>query len=899
MSKKVCLIDGSGYIFRAYFASPKMTNPEGLPVNAVYGFLNMFLSLTNNINCDYCLVLFDAKRQNFRNEIFKDYKATRPDLPEDLRPQFELIHQAVESLNIKWLQMEGYEADDLIATYTDLALKDGYEVTIVSADKDLMQLIRPNVEFYDSMKNKFFSKEDVKEKFGVYPEQVTDVQALAGDSTDNIPGVPGIGLKTAAELVNQFGSLHKVLEKADQIKQNKRRELIIAHKEDALISEKLVTLKKDVPVKLSIKDFECHAPNPEVLTSLLDRHAFKSLKNKASNWLNNKCQILPKKEEIIATYKEINTSKELIELKKEIIKENQFSYLVYENNNELQGISIGLDKARGYYIPINNNTAPIDLFSVATNTNGIAKPELVSFIKELFDKNSILKISINLKENQHLLAKHLQLESFPFPYDDISVMSYDIFSSEQEHTLDALSKVILDEELKSSNAELKKIKTPLLDSQYTELYSNQADFVMRLHKILHQKLIDEKKLYVYDNIDRPLLEVLYNMEKEGIALNALKLKYLDEEFDKELNLLSKEIYALAGEEFNLSSPKQVGEILYTKLGLKGKKHTSGSLNTSAEVLEKMAQTHELPKKILEWRKYQKLKSTYTTALLNLMDKNNRVHTTYSQISVNTGRLSSLNPNLQNIPIKTDIGKEIRKTFIAKEKHKIIAADYSQVELRLLATIANVNFLQQSFKNNVDIHRQTASQVFNIPYNDITPDVRRQAKAINFGIVYGMSAYGLSSEIGVSVEEANQYINSYFREMPEIKTYMDETINNARINGYTETLLKRKISIYGIKDENKRLASFGERAAINAPIQGTAADIIKLAMIKTYNTLKKQNLKTKMLLQVHDELVFEAPEEEVETVSSIIKQTMQDVTALKLSVPLIAELGIGDNWEEAH
>ncbi len=899
MSKKVCLIDGSGYIFRAYFASPKMTNPEGLPVNAVYGFLNMFLSLTNNIKCDYCLVLFDAKRQNFRNEIFKDYKATRPELPEDLRPQFDLIHEAVEALNIKWLQMEGYEADDLIATYTELALKEGNSVTIVSADKDLMQLIRPNVEFYDSMKNKFFNKEDVKEKFGVYPDKVTDVQALAGDSTDNIPGVPGIGLKTAAELVNQFGSLYEVLENADKIKQNKRRELLITHKEDALISEKLVTLKKDVPVTMPIKDFECLAPNPDILTSLLDRHAFKSLKNKASNWLNNKCNALPKKEEIKATYKEITTLRDLTELKQKIIKENKFSYQVYENNQELIGISIGLTNGNAYYIPINNNIEPFDLFSITTNTTGILKNEITSFLKELFSLNSVLKISINLKENQHILAKSLNLETFPQPIDDISVMSYDLFSSENEHNLDTLSKLILDEELKSSNPELKKIKTPLLASQCVELYANQADYIMRIHQILHQKLIDEKRLYVYDCIDKPLIEVLYNMEKEGIALNALRLKHLDDIFDKELNLLSKEIYSLAGEEFNLSSPKQVGEILYTKLGLKGKKHTSGSLNTSAEVLEKMAQTHELPKKILEWRKYQKLKSTYTTALLNLMDKNNRVHTTYSQISVNTGRLSSLNPNLQNIPIKTDIGKEIRKTFIAKENHKIIAADYSQVELRLLATIANVKFLQQSFQNNVDIHKQTASQVFNIPYSDITPDLRRQAKAINFGIVYGMTAYGLSSEIGISVDKANQYIDSYFREMPEIKTYMEQTINNARINGYTETLLKRKISIFGIKEENKRLASFGERAAINAPIQGTASDIIKLAMIKTYHKLKKHNLKTKMLLQVHDELVFEAPIEEIDIVSNIIKQSMQDVTALNLSVPLIVELGVGNNWEEAH
>ena len=902
MKEKVCLIDGSGYIFRAYFATPKMNNPEGLPVNAVYGFLNMFLNLTTNIKCDYCLVLFDAKRENFRNEILPTYKATRPELPEDLRPQFDLIHEAVEALNLKWLQLEGYEADDLIATFTELALQEGKEVTIVSADKDLMQLIRPNVEFYDSMKNKFFTPLDVKEKFGVYPELITAVQSLAGDSTDNIPGVPGIGIKTAAELINQFGSLQNVLDNAHQIKQNKRRELLLTHREDALISEKLVTLKKDVPVSMSIKDFQCCHPDNNTLLNLLERHNFKSLRNKAQNWLNTRCKnITERHPQHLPTYTLITTPKELSDLKQQIEQENQFSFIPYEENNELIGLSIGLPKAKGYYIPISNTPNTFDLFSTpSTSSPSISKEEITAFLKPLFSNKSILKISTLLKDNIHTLRHTLSITDFPHPFDDISIMSYDIYSSELTHDIKSLSEKLFDYTPKLSLEENKKFKPQnSLPQDILPILGEQAELIIRIHSQLSELLKEENKTFIYEAIDRPLAEVLYYMEKEGIKLNANQLKTLDQDFDKQLKILSEEIYSLAGQTFNLSSPKQVGEILYQKLGLKGKKHSSGSLNTSAEILEKMAETHILPQKILAWRQYQKLKSTYTTSLLNLMDKDHRIHTTYSEISVNTGRLSSLNPNLQNIPIRTEIGKEIRKTFIAKENHTLIAADYSQVELRLLATIADVKFLQQSFNNNVDIHRQTASEVFSTPYEEVSSTERRNAKAINFGIVYGMSAYGLAKEINTTPEIANTYINAYFNRMPEIKSYMEETINSARLNGYTETLLGRKISIFGIKDNNKRIASFGERAAINAPIQGTAADIIKLAMIKTFHALKTQGYQTKMLLQVHDELVFEAPNNEVEEVSKLIKQQMEEITNINLKTPLIAETGIGSNWEEAH
>lgn len=899
--EKVCLIDGSGYIFRAFFASPQMTNPEGLPVNAVYGFLNMFLSLTQNIKCDYCLVLFDAKRQNFRNEIFADYKATRPELPPELKPQFELIHEVVEALNLHWLQMEGYEADDLIATYTDLALKDGKEVTIVSADKDLMQLIRPGVTFYDSMKNKFFTPEDVKEKFGVYPERVTDVQSLAGDSTDNIPGVPGIGIKTAAELVNQFGSLEEVLAHAQEIKQNKRRELLLNHKEDAFISQKLVTLKPDVPVEIPLKDLRCLAPKQEILLNLIERHAFKSLKNKAINWLKSKCEDLPADtQKIEPVYKLVTTQSELNSLSSAIKAENKFSFLAHSYKEKFLGLSVSLSNAKAYYLPLGQTKPAEDLFSAPTTAKGLSKEELKNFLLPLFNNPAILKISLGLKDTLHELESFFNLELMPYPYDDVAIISYDIFSSELTHNLPSLSSTLLDLPLKSAQEEYKKADFGTMSAKEAlSFFAEEADYTMRLHQFLRPRLLEEKRLFVYEGIDQPLLETLHQMERSGIMLDTLRLKKLDQHLDEKMNILTKEIYALSGEEFNLSSPKQIGEILYNKLGLKGKKHTSGSLNTSAEVLEQMAETHELPRKILEWRQYQKLKSTYTTALLTLMDRKSRVHTTYSQISVNTGRLSSLNPNLQNIPIRTPVGREIRECFIAKPGYKLIAADYSQVELRLLATIADVKFLQTSFSENVDIHRKTASQVFNIPYDEVDSDHRRRAKAINFGIIYGMSAYGLSKEIDVTPAIAQQYIDAYFANMPEVKTYMDKTIAFAHQNGYVLTPFNRKISIFGIKDNNQRMASFAERAAINAPIQGGAADIIKMAMNKIMNTLKEQNLQTKMLLQVHDELVFETPENEVEKVSQLIKQEMENVTGIKLKVPLIAEVGIGDNWAVAH
>lgn len=933
--EKVCLIDGSGYIFRAFFASPQMTNPEGLPVNAVYGFLNMFLSLTANIKCDYCLVLFDAKRQNFRNEFFPEYKATRPELPPELKPQFDLIHEAVEALNLRWLQMEGYEADDLIATYTALALKDGKDVTVVSADKDLMQLIRPGVEFYDGMKNKFFTPEDVKEKFGVYPERVTDVQALAGDSTDNIPGIPGIGLKTAAELVNMFGSLEGVLEHAAEIKQNKRRELVMAHKEDALISQKLVTLKPDVPVELPLKDLRCMAPHQDVLISLLDRHAFKSLKNKALNWLKQRCGDLP--EEPAATaykpvYTLIQTPAELDALAAAVRAENAFAFGVHTAGEKFFGLSVSLQNARAFYIPVSapapTAAIPGDLFAPAATSDDLFAPaatsgdlfsnnrsepaapglplsaitlsELKEFIRSLFADASVLKISLNLKDNLHRLEEALQTELSPFPYDDVAIMSYDLNSSAVTHTLPALAAEFLETPLKSAAPEYKKTDFSLMPAaDALHFFAEEADYTYRLYSLFAPRLLPEKKLFVYEGIDRPLSAVLCDMERAGIMLDTLRLKRLDSQFDEEMRKISQEIYQLAGEEFNLSSPKQIGEILYTKFGLKGKKHTSGSLNTSAEVLEQMAEEHELPRKILDWRQYQKLKSTYTAALLALMDKNHRIHTTYSQISVNTGRLSSLNPNLQNIPIRTPIGRELRECFIARPGCKLIAADYSQVELRLLATIADVKFLQEAFREGVDIHRKTAAQVFGIPYDEVDAEHRRRAKAINFGIVYGISAFGLSKEIETSPAEAQRYIDAYFANMPEVKAYMDATINFARQNGYVLTPFNRKITIFGIQDNNKRLASFAERAAINAPIQGGAADIIKLAMNKIAASLAETGLKTRMLLQVHDELVFEAPLDEVETAAALIKREMENIAGIDLKVPLIADVGIGDNWGKAH
>lgn len=915
MNKKVCLIDGSGYIFRAFYALPMMTSPQGVPVNAVLGFMNMFMRLTTKIKCDYCLVLFDAKRQNYRNDIFKDYKGTRKETPEELIPQFPIIHRAVEVLNLNHLEMEGFEADDLIATYAKKATDKGYDVVVVSADKDLMQLIRDGVEFYDSMKDKFFTPEDVKEKFGVYPDKVVDVQALAGDSIDNVPGVPGIGLKTAAELVNQFGSLDEVLLKASEIKQNKRRETILANIENARISKQLVELKNDVDVEKAIEDYACRAPILENVMEFVDEYGLKSLKSRVEKWVveqQERCgQIVEVKKEIIKNYELVQDETTLKKWVDRAIKNYRFAIDTETTGlnpltDKIVGISIAIDEGSACYIPLNHKVqdTEVDLFvnNEKSTLKQLSAATVKKYLKPLLESKSVLKIGHNIKFDMHFLAQVVGADTTIFPIEDTSVLSYNLDSSEHGHGLDELAEIFLDyktikyEDVCGSGKN--KITFDYVEPQKALDYAAEdADITLRLYNVLKPRLISEKKTEIYENFDRPLISVLQNMETNGIMLDIKALMSLNEDFERKIKNLEKEIFVLAGEEFNLGSPKQIGEILYVKMGIKGKKNSSGSFQTGADILEDLADEYEIAEKILQWRGLAKLKSTYTNALLSLMDKNHRVHTTFNQTVVNTGRLASSNPNLQNIPIRTEDGKKIRQCFIAKPGHKIIAADYSQVELRLLAAVADVKALKEAFAHGVDVHAITASKVFGVPLEKVDSSLRRQAKAINFGIVYGISQYGLAKQIDTTPDVAAKYIDAYFATMPEIKEYMSETIDFAHKHGYVLTPFGRKCSVLGINDKNKRIVAFAQRAAINAPIQGGAADIIKLAMKKIHHKLKEKVYKTKMLLQVHDELVFEAPVEEVEEISLLIKNIMEEVA--HFDVDFVASVGVGDNWAEAH
>lgn len=911
MSKKICLIDGSGYIFRAFYALPAMTGPDGTPVNAVYGFTNMFLKLTQRLHCDYCLVLFDAKRQNFRNNIFPEYKGTRKETPEDLIPQFAVIREALDALNINYLDLEGFEADDLIATYAEQSLQKGYDVTVISADKDLMQLIRPHVEFYDPMKDKFYTPEDVKEKFGVYPEHIIDVQALAGDSIDNIPGVPGIGLKTAAELVNQFGSLENVLTRAAEIKQNKRRETLLNNLEQARISMQLVTLKKDVPLTAAIEEYPCQAPEKNKVVSFVEKYGFSSLRARIEKWADTQNCSLPQAKEIKKQYEWLQTETRLKQWCAAITETSFFAFNTISSGSNPQfdkiiGISLAVAPGKACYIQIcdNDNTERLpDLFNPQTEKKGLSPLQIKNVLLPFFNNPRILKISHNTKQNIHFMTQILGSETKFLPLEDVEIISYVLDSSDHGHGLAELASLFLDYSLPKLETLLgsgrNKITFNELDLENRlNFAAGQADITLRLYHFLKKRLIEERKITIYEDLDRPLISVLQKMEGCGIMVDAPRLQTLSKDFNSRMQILEQQAFALAGEEFNLGSPKQIGEILFGKFGAKGKKTATGAWQTGADILEDLAaEGNEFAGKILDWRALSKLKSTYTDALLSQLDKNARIHTTFNQTGTNTGRLASSDPNLQNIPIRSDEGKKIRECFIARPGCKIIAADYSQVELRLLAATADVKALKHAFIEGLDIHAATASKVFGVPLDQVNSDLRRHAKAINFGIVYGISQYGLAKQINVPAEEAKAYIDAYFRQMPEIKEYMDKTIAFAHKNGYVLTPMGRKCSLHGINDQNKRLVANAERAAINAPMQGGAADIIKIAMRQIDDALDKQGFQTKMLLQVHDELVFEAPENEVEEAGKLIKTLMENVVSF--DIPFIAEVGGGNNWNEAH
>ena len=869
----LCLVDGSGYIFRAFYALPPMTRPDGTPVGAVYGFTAMMMNLLQENACDNIVVVFDAARRNFRNEIYPEYKANRRETPPDLIPQFPLIRQACEALNVAWIEKEGYEADDLIATFAHIAKEKGIKVRVISADKDLMQLMDDNTTLYDPMKKKEITTDDVEKKFGVSPDKVIEVQALMGDSTDNIPGASGVGPKTAASLIQQFGDIQNMFNHLDEISSDKRREGLIADKEKIKISKKLVTLDKYVPVEKDFSQFKRRKILPQKLTDFLTNNNFQSLIKRVNSIdYNVQESASPQKNIQVVSLTNIEDIQKTI---KNLQADGSFSfYLKQDETEDLTGISFA-DKDHVYLIDlIKRDSAPQgDLFAV--NTNQQFNSDFLKLAAPLLANKNIVKYGHDIKKSIHLLAqKGIILEK---PFVDIMLMSYDLDGSKHAHDLESLIQLYFPKDEKEKK---------------------EAFFIEEIAKKIKEKLIAQNELGLYEDIDAPLISILADMEKEGILVDENHLKKLEKSFNLQLDKLTHKIHTLTGEEVNINSPAQLGVVLFEKRGLKGgKRGANGHWVTDVKVLENLAdeQNDELAKLILEYRAAAKLKSTYIDALLERTKTNPRISTTFSLIATNTGRLASSNPNLQNIPVRSEEGKEIRKSFIAKENCVLLSADYSQIELRLIADVANVKKLRDSFLKNEDIHARTASEVLGLPLNEITPDLRRQAKAINFGIIYGISAFGLARGLKISRTEANKYIESYFGKYPEIKQYMKKTIDFAGTNGYVQTPFGRKIYIDGF--DSGRTKSFAERAAINAPIQGGAADIIKMAMIRVEKVLKEKKIPATLLLQIHDELIFEVPKENAEEAGKIIKENMEQV--VKLSVPLVVEVGIGNNWREAH
>ena len=913
------LIDGSGYIFRAYYALPPLTRKsDGLPVGAVSGFCSMLFKLLEDSKSNENLqkpthfaVIFDAARKTFRNKIYSDYKANRSEAPDDLAPQFEYIRKSVVAFNLPSVDLPNYEADDLIATYAEQIISKGAKVTIVSSDKDLMQLYRKDVRIFDPMKNKFITSEDIVTKFGVGPEKVIDVQSLAGDSSDNVPGVPGIGVKTAAELINKYGTLEKLLDNAQEIKQNKRRETLIENKDKAIISKKLVTLMKDAPVERKIEEFQLKEIDKDklyeflremefnrLLSSVISAYGEPELGEIASERKPEKKQQNVNKNNyhLITNEKEIDEWINEAEEAGELAIDTETSSLD-AHQADLVGISLSTKIGKACYIPIGHKF------------KGCLKKEVViKKLKPLLEDESVKKIGQNIKFDFIVLFKQgIDMNSM----EDTMLMSYVLDAGKNRHNMDTLSEVHLQhktisfkeivgtgkKEINFSDVELDKAM---------EYAAEDADITYRLYKIFSKNLKLEKLTNIYEIFEKPLIKILAFMEIEGIKIDDKFLKVLSEKFEKKISKLEKEVFKISKKKFNIASPKQLGDIIYNDLKIAVLKKTrKGSFATNAGVLEDLAfKGHEFPKLILDWRQVSKLKNTYSDALPeHINPTTKRVHTSFLLAATTTGRLASSDPNLQNIPIKSDDGKDIRKAFIAEKGFTLISADYNQIEMRILADLAEVKELKKAFSNNEDIHSLTASQVFNVDIKKVDQDMRRKAKAINFGIIYGISQYGLAKQINVSNHEADEFLNAYFLKFPEIKIYMDNTIKFCRKSGYVNNIFGRRSHFNGINDKNFNVRNFQERAAINAPIQGSASEIMRLAMIrlnKKFESIK--NNKSKILLQIHDELIFEVPVKEVKNITELIKDEMTSVTESDLhtfSTPLTVDVNTGDNWGILH
>ena len=920
------LIDGSAFIFRAYHALPPLTRKsDGLPVGAVSGFCNMLNRYIEDIDGPdaptHVAVIFDYSSQSFRNKIYDGYKANRPPAPEDLVPQFPLTREATKAFNIACEEMEGFEADDMIATLATRARDAGGRVTIISSDKDLMQLVGDGIEMYDAMKNKSIDREGVFEKFGVYPDRVIDVQALAGDSVDNVPGAPGIGIKTAAMLINEFGDLDELLRRSDEIKQPKRRQALTDNEEQIKLSRELVTLDCNTPLKFDLEDLEFNAPVPDQLLDFLAKMEFRTLTKRiaqkfdaeiptfnnldADNKINNLEQVPfdRKKYELIKTADQLQNW---------INRIYEIGYVAVDTETtslddmlaELVGISLAIEMGSACYIPVGHKEGQNDdLFENFQLVDGQLDLKFVlDSLKPIFEDDSILKIGQNIKYDAKVLSRYGVMVTV---FDDTMLLSYALHGGLHNHGMDSLSERYLDHSpiaiktlIGSGKSAITFDKVKIEDA--VAYAGEDADITLRLWKIFKQKLHLSKVTKVYETLERPLVSVLAQVERNGIKVDRETLSRMSNAFAQKMAGLEAEIHELAGESFNVGSPKQLGEIMFDKLGYEGgKRGKNGAYATGADILEDLATTHDFPKRVLDWRQLSKLKSTYTDALQDHINPNTgRVHTSYSIAGAVTGRLSSTEPNLQNIPIRTEDGRRIREAFVAENGNVLVSLDYSQIELRILAHIAQIDSLKQAFHDGLDIHAMTASEMFDVPLDEMTSEIRRQAKAINFGVIYGISGFGLARNLRIPRSEAQGFIDRYFERFPGIKEYMDKTVKFSKDNSYVKTLFGRVIHTPEINAKGP-MAGFAKRAAINAPIQGTAADIIRRAMIRVPEAIK--DLPAKMLLQVHDELLFEVKEEFCEDLIFQVQSIMEAASLpfLKMDIPLSVDAGRGMNWAEAH
>ena len=967
------LIDGSGYIFRAYHALPPLTRKsDGLPVGAVQGFCNMLWKLLKETNNGHkpthLAVIFDKSSKTFRNDIYSEYKAHRPEPPADLRPQFSLIKQATRAFNVPAVEQDNYEADDLIATYARQAAEAGATCRIVSSDKDLMQLVKPGISLFDTMKDKEIGEAQVLEKFGVTPDKVVDVQALAGDSVDNVPGVPGIGLKTGAELINTYGSLEALLERAAEIKQNKRREILIQYAEQARLSKRLVMLDDRVPVEEQVGGFAVNVPKASQLIGFLKTLEFSTFTRKVAGELQaDMAAIEPVAVEINfwppegglpappvpvakpapstetpllapsslpqkpadtlaeddlelylraipvdhAGYETVTTAEAL---RAWVAAADAQGFVSFDSETDsldamragIAGLSLALAPGKACYVPLNHKSLGEGLFGGERLAGQLGEEEALAIVKPMLEAPHILKIGQNLKFDM-LVLKQRGISIAPF--DDTMLMSYAFESGDVGHGMDELSdrhlghKPITYKSVTGSGRSAVTFDRVPID-RACHYAAEDADITLRLWMLFRQKLLRSRKMTVYETLERPLVPVLLAMENEGVVVDRNVLQRLSSEFAASQGRIETDIQALAGGAFNIGSPKQLGDILFGRMGLTGgRKTATGAWSTDSDVLEDLAaQGVELARRVLDWRQLSKLRSTYTEALPNFINpRTNRVHTCYAMASTSTGRLSSSDPNLQNIPVRTDEGRRIRTAFVAKLGHRLVSADYSQIELRVLAHVADIPQLKKAFADGLDIHAMTASEMFNVPLAGMDPAVRRRAKAINFGIIYGISAFGLANQLGISREEAGDYIRTYFKRFPGIRAYMDATKQAAHDQGYVETVFGRRMHFPRIKSPNASERAFLERASINAPIQGSAADIIRRAMIRMMPALTQAGLKARMLLQVHDELIFEVPSTEVDATLPLVRQVMEVAAepAVKLSVPLQVDARAATNWDEAH